>query len=389
LRDPDEDVREIIIVKRRSSSHDDHHGGVWKIAFADFMTAMMAFFLVLWIVNATSKETQSSIARYFNPIKISDTTPAPRGLRNGKDTDFDASLDENTKEVSKNTKAEAPPLDGKQDSARVTASAPGAALGTATEGSNAPSSGGVADFGGHSISEIEAEFRVSPERALNRIWLIAKKMSEAESIGNPSANEYERGAAQYADPFAGKRADDDAKLDEAVDVLKPRRLDAKTTPGVAVNSQAIPSDPLRFELGRRMASDPMLRSIAEPMFEAKNGSTSISIVDSDVVSLFAVGSAIPTPKAVALINAIGSILVNKKNKIIIQGHTDSRPFRSDHHDNWRLSTERALVTYQILRRAGLAENRFLRVEGYADRSLRIVDNPNSAENLRIQISLVE
>jgi chemotaxis protein MotB len=214
-------------------------------------------------------------------------------------------------------------------------------------------------------------------------------MSEAESIGNPGANDYERGAAQYADPFSGKRADDDVKRDESVDVLKLRRLDAQTPPGAAVHSQVIPSDPLRFELGRRIASDPMLRSIAEPMFEAKNGSTSISIVDSDVVSLFAVGSAVPTPKAVVLINAIGSVLVNKKNRIIIQGHTDSRPFRSDQHDKWRLSTERALVTYQILRRAGLAESRFLRVEGYADRNLRIADNPNSAENRRIQIIIVE
>ena len=61
----DPNVHEIIIVKRRGGGHDDgHHGGVWKIAFADFMTAMMAFFLVLWIVNSTSKETRSSIARW-------------------------------------------------------------------------------------------------------------------------------------------------------------------------------------------------------------------------------------------------------------------------------------------------------------------------------------
>src|SRR5690554_2531414 len=94
--------KEIIIVKRRPSVGDDgHHGGVWKIAFADFMTAMMAFFLVLWIVNSTSKETQAAIARHFNPLKITDTVPAPRGLRDPRDTDFDASLDEATKEVPK------------------------------------------------------------------------------------------------------------------------------------------------------------------------------------------------------------------------------------------------------------------------------------------------
>ena len=42
---------EIIIIKRHSSHEEEHHGGAWKIAFADFMTAMMAFFLVLWIIK--------------------------------------------------------------------------------------------------------------------------------------------------------------------------------------------------------------------------------------------------------------------------------------------------------------------------------------------------
>src|SRR5215210_838811 len=87
----DSHPHEIIIVRRRGHGDGDgHHGGVWKIAFADFMTAMMAFFLVLWIVNSTSKETRSSVARYFNPIKLSDTTPARKGLNDPKDSDFDA-----------------------------------------------------------------------------------------------------------------------------------------------------------------------------------------------------------------------------------------------------------------------------------------------------------
>ena len=61
---------EIIIVRRRGGHEEEHHGGAWKIAFADFMTAMMAFFLVLWIINATDKDTKTIIARYFNPVKL-------------------------------------------------------------------------------------------------------------------------------------------------------------------------------------------------------------------------------------------------------------------------------------------------------------------------------
>ncbi|HSX73921.1 MAG TPA: flagellar motor protein MotB, partial [Shinella sp.] len=48
---------EIIIVKRHGDHEGDHHSAAWKIAYADFMTAMMAFFLVMWLVNAANEKT--------------------------------------------------------------------------------------------------------------------------------------------------------------------------------------------------------------------------------------------------------------------------------------------------------------------------------------------
>ena len=71
---------EIIIIKRRGG-HDEegHHGGAWKIAYADFVTAMMAFFLVMWLLSANEK-TKASIVKYFNPIQLVDSTPQPPGL---------------------------------------------------------------------------------------------------------------------------------------------------------------------------------------------------------------------------------------------------------------------------------------------------------------------
>ena len=71
---------EIIIVKRKGGHGAAHHGGAWKIAFADFMTAMMAFFLVLWIINATDKDTKTVIARYFNPVKLENPARARKGV---------------------------------------------------------------------------------------------------------------------------------------------------------------------------------------------------------------------------------------------------------------------------------------------------------------------
>jgi chemotaxis protein MotB len=60
--------RPIVIVKRYKRGGSGHHGGAWKVAYADFVTAMMAFFLVMWLVTAVSKEQRAAIFDYFkNP----------------------------------------------------------------------------------------------------------------------------------------------------------------------------------------------------------------------------------------------------------------------------------------------------------------------------------
>ena len=61
----------IIIVKKIiDAGHGGHHGGAWKVAYADFVTAMMAFFLLLWILGATTEKQRKSIADYFAPTMI-------------------------------------------------------------------------------------------------------------------------------------------------------------------------------------------------------------------------------------------------------------------------------------------------------------------------------
>jgi chemotaxis protein MotB len=57
----------IIIKRKKVVSGDGHHGGAWKVAYADFVTAMMAFFLLMWLLNATTETQRKGIADYFNP----------------------------------------------------------------------------------------------------------------------------------------------------------------------------------------------------------------------------------------------------------------------------------------------------------------------------------
>jgi chemotaxis protein MotB len=56
----------IIIKRRRGGGGDAHHGGAWKVAYADFVTAMMAFFLMMWLINATTVQQKKGLADYFD-----------------------------------------------------------------------------------------------------------------------------------------------------------------------------------------------------------------------------------------------------------------------------------------------------------------------------------
>ncbi len=63
-------VRPIIVRKIIQAPHAAHHGGAWKVAYADFVTAMMAFFLLMWLLGATTEKQRKSIADYFSPTLI-------------------------------------------------------------------------------------------------------------------------------------------------------------------------------------------------------------------------------------------------------------------------------------------------------------------------------
>lgn len=77
----DESSQPIIIVRKVKRAHGGHHGGSWKVAYADFVTAMMAFFLVMWILGVSTSEQRAAISAYFqNPSATPGTaTMAPPG----------------------------------------------------------------------------------------------------------------------------------------------------------------------------------------------------------------------------------------------------------------------------------------------------------------------
>ena len=75
----------IIIKRKKVSGGGGHHGGAWKVAYADFVTAMMAFFMLMWLLNATTEQQRKGLADYFSPtIAISRVSGGGSGMFGGE-----------------------------------------------------------------------------------------------------------------------------------------------------------------------------------------------------------------------------------------------------------------------------------------------------------------
>ncbi|MFV0279842.1 MAG: flagellar motor protein MotB [Rhodoblastus sp.] len=326
--DPEKNCEIVIVRRRGGDDHDEHHGGVWKVAFADFMTALMAFFLVLWIVNSTTKQTRSSLARYFNPIRLSDTTPARKGLNDPREVDFDASADGALRQ-------DAPPE--KQKAAEVRDD-PGAAVAQA----------------------------------------IRRNAQENETAsGQIKEAEKTQGNEEFSDPFAQKKSrQNDAEKSEKA------QIPVKSAPGHAEEAKA-----LKAEIETKFGNE--LNATIKGAFdvvETPEGAL-ISLTDRADLGTFAVGSSEPEQRLLRALAAIADTLRTKTGSIVVRGHTDARPYRGGKSDNWRLSFERAQRAFSGLVEAGFDERRVERVEGYADHKLRNAAAPEAPENRRIEILL--
>ena len=82
MADPQAPV--IIIRRKKKGGHEGHHGGAWKVAYADFVTAMMSFFLLLWLLNVTTDVQRKGIADYFSPASISKSESGAGGMFGGQ-----------------------------------------------------------------------------------------------------------------------------------------------------------------------------------------------------------------------------------------------------------------------------------------------------------------
>lgn len=107
-------LQPIIIKKVKKAAH-AHHGGAWKIAYADFVTAMMAFFLLMWLISMTTQEQKIGLAEYFAPASLSPTTSGSGGVLMGSALDKSGNRPSVPRDVARGTT-------GQDDKARLASS---------------------------------------------------------------------------------------------------------------------------------------------------------------------------------------------------------------------------------------------------------------------------
>jgi chemotaxis protein MotB len=329
------DKSALIVIKHDGGEDAEHHGGAWKVAYADFMTAMMAFFLLMWLLNATTEAQKHGLADYFSPTASLIHSVSGTGLPFGGRTPFDNGAmvsDQGAMSVMP-ANSVAPPDPDEDDSDASTEpvhpnSLQNSGLEQGTASGNAavagPQSGIQAPGGGPALTEAAAP------------------PTQAQTAGLLRAEQEHRQAAAFQ---------------EAAEQIR----------------QAVLADPQLVTLASQLAIDVTPEGLR------------IQILDEDHRPMFDSGSSVLLDRAHALLLKVAPVLAKLSEGIAISGHTDAAPYRGGDKSNWELSTERANATRRLLVEAGLQDSRFRSVSGNADRDPLLPADPFAAPNRRITI----
>ena len=243
------DKSKTIIVRKDQKKSRRAHGGSWKVAYADFVTAMMAFFLLLWLISMVTPEKRATLADYFRNFNV---------FQQGGRSFMEQS------------------------------------------------------------SSIQKEIKTSAQEVVT---------------GEMSAEDLKEKLK--------------AAIEEKLKTLK----------------------------------DQVLLDVVE-------GGVRIQIVDLEGSPMFPSGSATPNDKCKQILKVVSENIKGTTNRIAVEGHTDSAPFRRGAITNWELSTGRASAARRELENDGVNSGRIARVVGYADTDLLVKDDPKDAKNRRISIILL-
>ncbi len=242
---------------KKVRGHGGHHGGSWKVAYADFVTAMMALFIVLWIM-AQSQTIRDNVAQYFKNPGI---LPASRGI---------------------------------METSGITGSMP----------------------------------------------------TPGQSLDN-----------QQPPPAPAEIDVDKVKLEEA-----------------------------KKQIEEIIAKLPDLKNLQDQIkLEITDEGLRVELLEKENSLFFDVGSATPKPSFRRILQVISQELAKLPNRIVLEGHTDSRPYGSQNYTNWELSSDRANAARRAMLEDGLKPEQLYGIRGYADQRLRNAQDPLDFRNRRVSI----
>jgi chemotaxis protein MotB len=333
---------EVIVKKYEIVEGGGHHGGAWKVAYADFVTAMMAFFLLMWLLNATTEDQRKGLADYFSPNSLLSHASSGTGQPFGGHTAFD-------------------------------------------EGAL------VSDRGAVEISQGKRPVVERTEDGDDPVYTEFHRERSGEGIGKgPVAEDQDaddtdekplgqKGTRPAPGPGGGLLADQQGPADlrqvTQADIAAEKAREEKAAFEKAAGDirEAVRSDPTLADLAKQLAIDMTPDGLR------------IQIMDEVKLPMFPTGSSAPNERTKLLIQKIVPILMKLHEPLSIAGHTDAAPFPGPDRTNWELSAERANATRRLLTEDGLPEARIKSVIGDSDRDPLLPADPMAAANRRIAI----
>lgn len=333
------DKNQAPIIIRRIEEDEDHppHGGAWKVALADLMTAMMAFFLIMWLIASSDEAELTALAEYFTPASAREQSAGGAGILWGESPGVGGVQGEPSNQT----------IEGSADRA------PGDPVTSA--GDAFTISTGV---------EIPSADRFTPNPDTGR-----EPRHPDEAIAEMT------GEGPMPQETVGPEADPErqAELERILAEREARDRDLERVEEEIRNAV--------------LANNPpdLLENID---FQVTPEGLLVRILDRDRKPIFETGSAAFGERSRGLVVAVADAISALPYPIVISGHTDSVPYREGAaYTNWELSTDRANSTRRLLIESGVPSDRISRVSGYAETVPLNPEDTRAPENRRINLLL--
>jgi len=339
-----------IVIKRVKKGGHGFHGGVWKIAYADFVTAMMAFFLLMWVLGSTTRGDLAGISAYFqNPLRVAvdggaGSGDATRLIKGGGESMMHAQGQE--------AKADS---DSTQRSKSTTAAQ-------------------------------------EPDDEARKFQFDSKSKNPGSTQGVPDGVGMEKGGAQGSSSGAAGGAQGAAQgaAGGAQGAAGGAQGAAQGAAAAAAKENAQAQQQVKAEIERAVKSDGELSKIKNQlMMDITSDGLRLQIVDEKNRPMFESGGTVPAEHIRRLMRIIGKVVGETNFAIKVEGHTDSKGIGSDAgRGNWELSTDRANAARREMVSGGLRADQVAQVVGYADKLRVNKEDPSDPINRRISITVL-